>query len=298
MKDLLDELRTPQFSDALLRPLLAYLLVAREATGGDLELNIILLVIAIRTVEHPEFRRLSMMDRLGEAQVFPSLGVNTHSISESSGIPRETVRRKVAELVQRGWIAQVGKNLHFASKAYVELAAIREARERLALDYYELVRGETLNLKDLSDELLLRNPHFGDGLLKPLLAYLLAAREGTGGDLELKIIMMVIATRTVDHPEFHSLSMMDRLGEAQVFPSLGVNSHSISDSSGIPPETVRRKVAQLLRKGWIVRVGRNLHVTSKAYTELTAIREARERLAVDYYEHIRSEILKLRSDYS
>ena len=53
MNPILDALRSqdPQFPDLLLKPLLAYLLTAREVAGGDLELNIILLMIAIRAIE-------------------------------------------------------------------------------------------------------------------------------------------------------------------------------------------------------------------------------------------------------
>ena len=148
MRELLDELRkvNPQFSDALLRPLLTYLLTAREAAGGDLDRNIILLVIALRTLEHPDFAKLSAEERNETVAVFPTLGLNTQSISESSGIPRETVRRKVADLVKKGWIERDGANLHFTAKAFAELTAIREARELLAVKYYELIRSEVLKL--------------------------------------------------------------------------------------------------------------------------------------------------------
>ena len=148
MKELLEALRMrdPSFSDPLLRPLLSYLLKAREVAGGDLDLNIILLVIAIRAVEHPEFSKLSLSERLEQVAAFPTLGVNTHSISESSGIPRETVRRKVGELVRKGWIVRNGTNLHFTSKAFAELTSIREAREDLAIRCYELIRDEAAKL--------------------------------------------------------------------------------------------------------------------------------------------------------
>ena len=44
MTTLLEDLlrQDPQFPDVLLKPLLAYLLTAREVAGGDLDLNIIL----------------------------------------------------------------------------------------------------------------------------------------------------------------------------------------------------------------------------------------------------------------
>jgi hypothetical protein len=148
MKELLDELRlqNPQFETTLLSPLLSYLLTAREVAGGDLDRNIILLMIAIRAVEHPQFSMMMDAERRGDALQFPSRGLNAHSIAESTGIPRETVRRKLADLVRSGWIARDGTQLHFTMKGWDALAAIREARERLAIKYYELVRNEALKL--------------------------------------------------------------------------------------------------------------------------------------------------------
>jgi hypothetical protein len=138
--------QNPQLPDLLMKSLLAYLLSAHEGVGGDLELHIILLLIGIRTVEHPRFASLSMRERLEETPVFPSLGVNTRSIADSSGIPRETVRRKVAELVRKGWIVRSGSTLHFTSKGYRENSVVREARERLAIEYYEIISKERLKL--------------------------------------------------------------------------------------------------------------------------------------------------------
>jgi PAS domain S-box-containing protein len=144
--DFLDELRlrNPQLSDLLLDPLLAYLLAARKAADGDLELIIILLMIAIRAVAHPDFKKLSMPERLEEVAVFPSLGVNTSSIAHSSGIPLETVRRKVERLVQQGWIVRRGRDLHFTAKAFRELKSVRDAEELLAVRYYDILREETV----------------------------------------------------------------------------------------------------------------------------------------------------------
>ena len=153
MNPLLEALRgqSPHLSDLLMKPLLAYLLFAREVAGGDLDLNIILLVIAIRTVEHAEFSNLSMRERLEDLRVFPSLGVNTHSIAESSGIPRETVRRKVAKLVRNGWIARRGSTLHFTSQGFRETSLVREAMECLALEYGEVIRKELAKMPTRRD---------------------------------------------------------------------------------------------------------------------------------------------------
>jgi PAS domain S-box-containing protein len=141
----LEELRlqNPQLSDLLLKPLLAYLLAAHEAADGDLELIVILLIIAIRSVEHPDFNKLSITDRLGEVPVFPTIGVNTSSIAYSSGIPLETVRRKVERLVAKGWIVRRGRNLHFTAKGFRDLKSARDAGELLAVRYYNVIREES-----------------------------------------------------------------------------------------------------------------------------------------------------------
>jgi DNA-binding IclR family transcriptional regulator len=68
--------------------------------------------------------------------------MNTLSIAESSGIPRETVRRKVANLVREGWIYRSGSTLHFTSKGYRETRSVREAMERLAVEYSEIIGNE------------------------------------------------------------------------------------------------------------------------------------------------------------
>jgi len=144
MNELLTDLRgrSPPLADRLLKPLLNYLLIARQCAAGDLDLHIILMAIAIRTVQHPDFARLTEQERLEKVDIFPTLGINARSISESSGIPRETTRRKVAELVKRGWVARRGSNLHFTAQALANLMTIREAREQLAFDYYHLIRDE------------------------------------------------------------------------------------------------------------------------------------------------------------
>jgi hypothetical protein len=148
-------------------------------------------------------------------------------------------------------------------------------------------------MNGLLEALREQNPQLPDLLLEPVLRYLLTVREGTDGDIELKIVILIIAIRTVEHSDFSSLSMRDRLEDVPVFPSLGVNIHSIAESSGIPRETVRRKVARLVRDGWIVREGSTLRFTSKGFRETTSLREAVDRLAVEDYEIIRKEVARL-----
>jgi hypothetical protein len=80
----------------------------RRAVGGDLDLVLILAVIADRTPREAWSQRLSPSGRLtrGNPERVWQEPINVQSIADSCGIQKETVRRKVNELVKRGWIAR------------------------------------------------------------------------------------------------------------------------------------------------------------------------------------------------
>jgi hypothetical protein len=132
----------PVIAKDLLNPLLELLLLSRDYCGGDVDKFLVLLVVGIRTTEHKAFAGYSQAELLsGDIAVFPGLGTNVRSIAASTGIPKETVRRKVAELVEAGWFAREGHNLYFTARAYQVLAPVREAVERLAVHYHDVVAG-------------------------------------------------------------------------------------------------------------------------------------------------------------
>jgi hypothetical protein len=58
-------------------------------------------------------------------------GLNARSIADFSGIPRETVRRKVQDLIDLGWVERHGNDLRATDKARVELMPLTET----SLDY-------------------------------------------------------------------------------------------------------------------------------------------------------------------
>ncbi|MGC1304180.1 MAG: hypothetical protein WA840_17575 [Caulobacteraceae bacterium] len=131
----------PKIAHDLLRPLLDLLSIAREACGGDVDKFLIMLVVAVRTTEHKAFATYTQEELLsGELPVFPGLGTNVRSIAESARVPRETIRRKVGELVEAGWIDRQGHELRFTSLAYQQLAIVRVGIEQLAARDFEVVR--------------------------------------------------------------------------------------------------------------------------------------------------------------
>jgi hypothetical protein len=139
----------PVIARSLLRPLLELLSASRDACGGDIDKFLIMLVVAVRTTEHSLFATYSQERLLsGEIPVFPTLGTNIRSIADSVRIPKETARRKVGELVEAGWIARQGNELRFTALAYQQLAGVRVAIERLAVQNFEVVTALARSRRD------------------------------------------------------------------------------------------------------------------------------------------------------
>lgn len=91
----------------ILRHLIAWVLLMRESFDGDLDMMVVLAVIGDRALKDVSVRNWSYRDMIDRPQVEPTIPLtNRKSIADSTGIPRETVRRKVATLVARGWVIE------------------------------------------------------------------------------------------------------------------------------------------------------------------------------------------------
>ena len=104
-----------------------------------------------------------------------------------------------------------------------------------------------------------------------LTEFLIAARNHFDGDIELFLVMCVIGERTFSHRHLRPDLSYDKWRSQKVsdIPPEDINIQSVADFSGIPRETVRRKVRILMEKGWVERDERGLiRSTSKAKVEL------------------------------
>lgn len=132
----------PRIANDILRPLVDLIAICRTTCGGDAQKSEILLLIALRTVAHPAFSRMSFEDiASGQAESYDSLTTNVRSIADSSGMPRETVRRKAAELITAGLVARRGNKLSLRPEASSALTPLREACLRLIASNYRLAAG-------------------------------------------------------------------------------------------------------------------------------------------------------------
>lgn len=108
---------------------------------------------------------------------------------------------------------------------------------------------------------------------------LLALRREFDGDLDLLLILAVIGERHHALEDRENLDAIDLDSFSTTSPHEierpTVNVQSVADYTGIPRETVRRKVAALIKRGWVRREeDGDLHPTAKAATDLRTSTEA------------------------
>lgn len=135
-KSLLAE-RYPEVATDLLEPLLRMLQTARTLCGGDIDKFLVMMVIGLRTTQHPDFRRHPPGAAPGDP--LPSLGVNGQSVADSLGIPKETVRRKIHELIEAGWVVRREGSLHYTAQAYRDMEPLRREMIALAACHHDIV---------------------------------------------------------------------------------------------------------------------------------------------------------------
>lgn len=107
-----------------------YLIECRKHFKGDLDLLLILAIIGDRTLSASKVpKRLTYNDVLeGKKLELQSEPINLQSIADFSGIPRESVRRKVNDLIDLGWVEKTDEGFLVAtSKAARDLAPLTES---------------------------------------------------------------------------------------------------------------------------------------------------------------------------
>lgn len=108
------------------------LITLRRQFRGDLDLVLVLAIIGSRTLPSRRTRGMSYQDFADGTRRDPRPNpINLQSVAECSGIPRETVRRKVRELQMLGWVdRRQGGVLVVTPKAAQDLAPATEATFR------------------------------------------------------------------------------------------------------------------------------------------------------------------------
>ena len=114
-----------------------HLIECRRVCDGDLDLFLVLTIIGERTftarnapeaMSHEEFLRGTVRD-------LEPAAINLQSIADYSGIPRETVRRKIEILIDKGWVERDERRFVTATdKAKDNLCGLTESTLRYLRD--------------------------------------------------------------------------------------------------------------------------------------------------------------------
>jgi hypothetical protein len=126
----------PSYVDALI----AFMTRLRASFDGDLDAALMMAVIGSaalprgRMPDDLTFEAFQMMEKRDEFYT----PLNTLSIAQIAGIPRETARRKLAMMEQRGWITKDAKGYwHVDPDGAKEL----DPMTRYSLDYLNRIAG-------------------------------------------------------------------------------------------------------------------------------------------------------------
>lgn len=128
-----------------------------------------------------------------------------------------------------------------------------------------------------------------------LTRHLIECRKVFDGDLDLFLVLTIIGERT-----FNSRSAPEAMSHADFqggtvrnLEPAAINLQSIADYSGIPRETVRRKVEHLIEKGWVERDERRfVTATDQAKDGLVGLTES----ALRYLRDMETALESVRKD--
>ena len=97
------------------------LIECRKHFDGDLEQMLILSVIGDRALSTGRTSGLDYVKFVnGQRHSAAPKHINTQSVADSTGIPRETVRRKIRGLIERGWVRKDENGMLTVTKAAAE----------------------------------------------------------------------------------------------------------------------------------------------------------------------------------
>jgi hypothetical protein len=131
---------SPELAKDFSNPYIRLLVIARQMCGRDLDRALILAVIISRANDHPDYAALDPREIMaGHIDPLPTLPVNTQSIADSTGIPRENVRRKLHELVELGWVCRESSALRLTPLGWRELEPLRQGAITLTMQFEEAV---------------------------------------------------------------------------------------------------------------------------------------------------------------
>ena len=184
--------------------------------------------------------------------------INIVEISKILGIPKETTRRKVAELEQAGVIKKKGKHLIVDKKAFTMVKPINTMKNLTNVFYliYKLCKKENLITQDIEKEQITNAmksnlTYTWYYYYKFIFTWLFNWKKFFNNDTELFIIwcipMLHRANKMRSEKNKDQLELSIWRKDIEKIETQGINTMSLSDITGIPRPTVTRKLKLLFK---------------------------------------------------
>ena len=174
-------------------------------------------------------------------------------------IPKESARRKVAELEKRGVIKRKNKKIFIDRSAYETVKPIKSLRHLsllISISSKILVNENKIdkfyNPNEVSKKIKEQFSFCWYQFYKFIFAYYIRWKK-MFKDYELVCIGLLVFANAATNKSFElkKLTVKKWVEEISEADSVGLNAMSISDITGIPRPTVVRKLNKLIKAGWM-----------------------------------------------
>ena len=174
-------------------------------------------------------------------------------------IPKESARRKIAELEKRGVIKRKGKKIFIDRSAYETVKPINTLKH---LSLLISVSSKILEKENKIDQSL--NPEYVSKKIKErfsfcwyqfykfIFAYYIRWKK-VFNDYEVVCVGLLVTANAATDKNFSLKKLTAKKWREEISnaDSVGLNAMSISDITGIPRPTVVRKLNTLIKAGWM-----------------------------------------------
>ena len=180
-------------------------------------------------------------------------------IANDLSIPKESARRKISELEQRGVIKRKGKKIFIDRSAYETvkpMSALRHLSLIISVSSKILENNNKiekyLNPDEVSEGIKRRFSFCWYQFYKFIFAYYVRLKKLLPDYEVICVLGLVMANAATDKNfKLRELTAKKWREEISSADSYGLNAMSISDITGIPRPTVVRKLKILTDKGWV-----------------------------------------------
>tara|TARA_Y100000591_G_C21818899_1_gene692426 strand:- start:493 stop:1479 length:987 start_codon:yes stop_codon:yes gene_type:complete len=226
---------------------------------NDADKYIILVYLFNKTVTfyYDNFIKISY-DQFYNSKSFDIEKINIVEIAKALGIPKETTRRKVAELEQEGVIKKRGKHLIIDKTAFKLVEPINTMKNLTNVFYliYKICKNKNIISQDISkqkitNEMKSNLTYTWYHYYKFIFTWLFNWKKFFNNDTEKFIIwcipMLHRANKMSNDKLKSEIDISSWRSNIEKIETQGINTMSLSDITGIPRPTVTRKLKSLIQ---------------------------------------------------